>query len=118
MITELKEIDKPLSFWSTVPNPYSDESQALCRRLQERYHVPVVAVNCLELSEEEIKNILQKVLYQFPVKEIKVDMPQMALQFGKRTLAAFCGIHFYQAIGKSHLQGRSGRRYSYSSDVL
>lgn len=38
--------------------------------------MPVVAVNCLELSEEEIKNILQKVLYQFPVKEIKVDMPQ------------------------------------------
>lgn len=64
--------------------------------------MPVVAVNCLELSEEEIKNILQKVLYQFPVKEIKVDMPQ-ALQFGKRTLAAFCGIYFYQAIGKSYL---------------
>ena len=76
VITELKEIDKPFIVLVNCTNPYSDESQALCRRLQERYHVPVVAVNCLELSEEEIKNILQKVLYQFPVKEIKVDMPQ------------------------------------------
>ena len=76
VITELKEIDKPFIVLVNCTNPYSDESQALCRRLQERYHVPVIAVNCLELSEEEIKNILQKVLYQFPVKEIKVDMPQ------------------------------------------
>ncbi len=76
VITELKEIDKPFIVLVNCVNPYSEESQALCRRLQERYRVPVIAVNCLELSEEEIKNILQKVLYQFPVKEIKVDMPQ------------------------------------------
>ena len=55
VITELKEIDKPFIVLVNCTNPYSDESQALCRRLQERYHVPVVAVNCLELSEEEIK---------------------------------------------------------------
>ncbi len=44
MITELKEIDKPFIVLVNCTNPYSDESQALCRRLQERYHVPVVAV--------------------------------------------------------------------------
>ena len=60
VITELKEIDKPFIVLVNCTNPYSDESQALCRRLQERYHVPVVAVNSLELSEEEIKNILEK----------------------------------------------------------
>jgi stage IV sporulation protein A len=44
--------------------------------LQAKYEVPVLPVNCLELEETEIRTILSKVLFEFPVKEIKVDMPR------------------------------------------
>ena len=33
-------------------------------------------MNCLELSENEIKRILAQILFEFPVKEIKIDMPK------------------------------------------
>ena len=76
VITELKEIDKPFVVLVNCTSPYSQEAQTLCKELQEKYSVPVSAINCLELTESEIKDILQNILYQFPVKEIKVDMPQ------------------------------------------
>ena len=38
--------------------------------------VPVLPVNCLELEEEEIRQILSQVLFEFPVKEISLDMPR------------------------------------------
>lgn len=43
--------------------------------LSEKYGVPVMPVNCLEMTEEEIKDIISKVLFEFPVREIAVDMP-------------------------------------------
>ena len=33
-------------------------------------------VNCLTMEEKEIRDILAKVLFEFPVKEIRVDMPR------------------------------------------
>lgn len=76
VINELREIDKPFIVLLNCIQPRSEQAQTLAARLQERYCVPVVPVNCLELQEAEIKTILQQVLYQFPVKEIKVEMPQ------------------------------------------
>ena len=76
VINELKEINKPFVVLVNCVNPHTEQAAELCSCLQERYGVPAVAVNCLEMTEEEIKNILQQVLYQFPVKEITVDMPQ------------------------------------------
>ena len=37
--------------------------------LENRYQVPVAAVSRLDLSEEDIREILTQVLHQFPVKE-------------------------------------------------
>ena len=43
--------------------------------LEEEYEAPVALVNCTDLSEQDIKNILELVLLEFPVREIGINIP-------------------------------------------
>lgn len=43
--------------------------------MEQKYGVPVLPVNCLELTESDIKDILETILFEFPVKEIGVNIP-------------------------------------------
>lgn len=76
VIDELKEINKPFVVLLNSIEPYSQNCRELCNEMSERYGVTVIPVNCLELNENEIKRILAQVLFEFPVKEIKIDMPK------------------------------------------
>ncbi len=76
VINELKEINKPFIVLLNAVEPHSREVIGLSSRLSEKYGVPVEPVSCMDLDENEIKRILARVLFEFPVKEIKVDMPR------------------------------------------
>lgn len=76
VIEELQQIDKPFTVLLNCADPQSKNSQQLAKQLQERYAVPVKAVNCLDLTEEEIREILALVLREFPVKEIGMELPR------------------------------------------
>ena len=75
VISELKEIKKPFIILLNSTAPAEPQTQALAEEMQKKYKVPVMPVNCLELEEKQIRDILAKVLFEFPVKEIKIDMP-------------------------------------------
>ena len=55
--------------------PRSTEAQDLREELAARYEVPVIALSCPDLEEEDIRMILAQVLYQFPVREVAVELP-------------------------------------------
>ena len=76
VINELKEIQKPFIILLNSVSPASPQVQELAASMGEKYGVPVVPVNCIELDENEIKRILAQILFEFPVKEIRVDMPR------------------------------------------
>lgn len=76
VINELTEINKPFVIILNCIDPKSSSSQQLAAELEEKYSTPVIAVNCLELDEQEIIDILKQVLYAFPVKEINITMPK------------------------------------------
>ena len=76
VITELKEIRKPFVTLLNCVYPQSAASVNLASRLTEKYGVPVIPVNCLQLTEEEIKRILSEILYEFPLKKITVSFPE------------------------------------------
>ena len=76
VIGELKEIDKPFIVLLNCMYPNTNNAHALAAKLMDKYAVPVVPVNCLELDEEEIRQILSQVLFEFPVKEISIDLPR------------------------------------------
>ncbi|WP_195983517.1 stage IV sporulation protein A [Clostridium sp. D33t1_170424_F3] len=75
VISELKDINKPFIVLLNCTYPNSEESLSLASAMQKKYEVPVLPVNCMELEEAEIRTILSKILFEFPVKEIRVDMP-------------------------------------------
>ena len=75
VISELKELSKPFVILMNSISPASSEASSLCRSLSEKYDVPVLPINCLELTEDEIKQILLNVLYEFPVNSIGINMP-------------------------------------------
>lgn len=75
VISELKEINKPFVVLLNSAHPNSEQTQALALELSEKYGVSVMPVSCNELDEDDIKNILSQILFEFPVKEIKLQMP-------------------------------------------
>ena len=75
VVKELRELGKPFVVLLNCMSPRSDSAQKLANELSKKYSVPVMAVNCLELNEQEIKEIITQILFEFPVKEIGVDLP-------------------------------------------
>lgn len=73
---ELKALNKPFIILLNSAFPNDPDSVALRRQLEEKYGVPVVLINALELREEEIKEIIEKILLEFPIKEIGISLPR------------------------------------------
>ncbi len=76
VVNELKEIDKPFVMILNTTKPYSAETENLRQEMCEKYGVPVISINCAQLKVEDINAILEKVLYEFPVREIKINIPK------------------------------------------
>ncbi|MEG0614189.1 MAG: stage IV sporulation protein A, partial [Oscillospiraceae bacterium] len=76
VISELKEINKPFVVLLNCVEPNSKETKLLCEKMEAEYETPVIPVNCLDLSEDDIKKILTEVLFAFPIKEINISMPK------------------------------------------
>lgn len=75
VISELKEINKPFVVLLNCVYPTSESATVLAENLSEKYSVPVIPVNCQELNEEDIQGILSRVLFEFPVKQISLNLP-------------------------------------------
>ena len=75
VISELKEINKPFVVLLNCVYPTSESATVLAENLGEKYSVPVMPVNCQELNEEDIQGILSRVLFEFPVKQISLNLP-------------------------------------------
>lgn len=75
VIDELKELNKPFITLLNCKEPQSSDATELAERLSQKYSVPVLPINCLELDTEQINRILSGVLAEFPIKEIKIDLP-------------------------------------------
>ena len=76
VIRELQEIRKPFVVLLNCLEPDTEEALALAAALSEKYRVPVMPVSCLDMDEEEIRSILAKILCEFPVREIQIEMPR------------------------------------------
>jgi stage IV sporulation protein A len=75
VVNELKEIGKPFIVLLNSTKPFSQSTLQLKEELSQKYEVPVVSLNCLELSESDINLLFKEVLYEFPVQEISINLP-------------------------------------------
>jgi stage IV sporulation protein A len=75
VIKELKGINKPFVILLNCADPKAPSAMALQDSLRERYDGPGIAVTCRELDETDIKKIMETVLFEFPVREVSLNMP-------------------------------------------
>ena len=75
VIDELKELGKPYIVVLNSANPSNNDTINLANELKEKYNVPVLPINIELMQERDMLNILKEALYEFPVVEVKVNMP-------------------------------------------
>ena len=76
IVSELKSLGKPFAVILNSARPQSDDAIALAYELEAKYEVPVALVSCIDLDAEDIRHILELVLHEFPVCEIKISLPE------------------------------------------
>ena len=76
VIEELKEIGKPFIVILNSIHPTSHETEILSESLKEEYNVPVLPISVESMNEKDMYNILREALYEYPVLEVKVNMPE------------------------------------------
>ena len=83
VVTEMKECGKPFVIVLNCKNPNSNDSKKLAQNLSEKYQAQVVAMNVADMKEADVDKIFEKVLMEFPVRSVKVNMPKwlQALSF-------------------------------------
>lgn len=75
VVSELQELGKPFVVLLNTATPYDAETVQMRAEMEEKYGVPVLAVNVAQLKAEDIQKILERILYQFPVKELRFYFP-------------------------------------------
>ena len=75
-IGELREIGKPFVIVLNSMRPYSEETVALQREMEHTYGTKVVPVNCQQMHREDIVNVMNAVLMEFPVTRIDFMIPK------------------------------------------
>lgn len=73
VINELKQINKPFIVLLNCLEPSSDTALDTAELISKKHGVSVMPINCLDLTQGDIKQILSRILYEFPIKEISVN---------------------------------------------
>lgn len=75
VIDELNQTNRPFVVLLNCIEPETPEAKELAERLSRKYGVPVLPVNCVDITEQDIKGVIASLLYQFPVREVELDIP-------------------------------------------
>ena len=108
VVRELKELNKPFVIVLNTDNPYSDNVRQLAKELEDKYNTPVIPTNCVNLGEEDINNIFGKILYEFPIERVNINLPRwiesldyenpLKVELYKEIKESFRGIHLLREV--------------------
>lgn len=76
VVDELKTAGKPFVIVINSTNPDSEENIKLAKSLQEKYQTPVLNYDIAKLNKTEVNEIIKNVLMEFPVSEIRFNLPK------------------------------------------
>ncbi|WP_133627477.1 stage IV sporulation protein A [Fonticella tunisiensis] len=75
VIGELQSLKKPFIVLLNTVHPYAPDTINLRKIMEEKYSVPVYIIDALNMKLEDINNIMEKVLYEFPIREVGIKLP-------------------------------------------
>lgn len=75
-VADMKATGKPFLVLVNSKNPAGEEAQAICQRLQKDFSVACLAVDCLNLDENNLVQLMRGLLGTFPMQELQVYLPR------------------------------------------
>ena len=75
IVNELKEIGKPFIVILNSSHPTLPETERMAEKLSLDYGVPVLPLSIEAMNERDVYSVLRESLYEFPVTEVKINMP-------------------------------------------
>ena len=76
VITELKSINKPFIVVLNSTHPSSDATINIKNELENNYNVPVIPMDIENMNEVDMYNILRNALYEFPITDVSINIPE------------------------------------------
>lgn len=76
VIDELKKSGKPFVIVLNSTHPTSSDTQNLAKSLSAKYSTRVIAKNINDMSDEDIGDVFDGVLREFPITRIGIKLPQ------------------------------------------
>ena len=96
-VRELKALGKPFIILLNSTHPSEAATRTLAGQIQEKYAVPVIATDILNMRQEDVGEVLENLLFEFPLREIRIHAPSW--------LTSLDGEHW---LGKSVLDTLKG----------
>lgn len=75
VISELKDLGKPFILILNSAQPAAQEAVKMRDSLEQKYDVPTLLLNVKEMGLPDIQNVLERILYEFPLREVQIDLP-------------------------------------------
>lgn len=76
VVDELKALGKPFIIALNTAVPNNQDTQALREALNEKYGVPVLAVDVKNMEDHDILKMFEMMLMEFPIRVINIDIPE------------------------------------------
>lgn len=75
-IQELKKLHKPFVVLVNSAKPHGEEAMRTAAWIKQKYGVKALPVNCEQLRKDDIHQIMESVLYEFPVAMVEFFIPK------------------------------------------
>ena len=85
VVNELKDIGKPFIIVLNSKNPNSEATKTLAQDLSNTYNVTVLPLSILDMRSEDIYEVLKAALYEYPVLDIKFNIPEWVAILDNKT---------------------------------
>ena len=76
VISELKNINKPFIVILNSTHPHAESTISIANELRNKHNVTVLPISVESMNEYEIYEILKAALYEFPVLNIDIRLPE------------------------------------------
>ena len=74
-VQTLKNSGKPFAVILNSSTPNAPDTRKLAIDLREKYDVPGMLMDVMHLSTDDLEQIMRTVLYEFPVRQVTVQLP-------------------------------------------
>ncbi len=83
VISELLALKKPFIVIMNSAAPDSKGAIHAADALHKKFGVTVLPMNCMTMTEADMSNVMEKILYEFPLKEVGIRIPEWILSLGE-----------------------------------